>query len=77
MIGGTNNAIVNDDKGPVMDVFMNDESFVSGGVTNESPVLVLNLKDDFGINVTGNAIGQDITAVVDGNNQNIFILNEF
>lgn len=77
VIGGTNNAIVNDDKGPVMDVFMNDESFVSGGVTNESPVLVLNLKDDFGINVTGNAIGQDITAVVDGNNQNIFILNEF
>ena len=77
VIGGTNNNIVSDDQGPAMNVFMNDESFVSGGVTNESPILILNLKDDFGINVTGNAIGQDITAVVDGNSQNIFILNEF
>lgn len=77
IIGGTNNAVIADDQGPQMDLFLNDESFVSGGVTNENPILLVSLKDDFGINVTGNAVGQDITAVLDGNNQNIFILNEF
>ena len=77
IVGGSNNDLVTDDQGPVMDVFMNDESFISGGITNENPVLILNLKDDFGINVTGNAIGQDITAVIDGNYQNIYTLNEF
>jgi hypothetical protein len=56
---------------------MNDDNFVSGGMTNANPVLLLNLSDDFGINVTGNAIGQDITAVLDGDNKNTFILNDF
>lgn len=77
VVGGTNNIAVGDDQSPQLDLFMNDESFVSGGMTNESPILILNLKDDFGINVTGNAVGQDITATIDGNNQNIFVLNEF
>ena len=77
IVGGANSALVADDQSPQMDAFINDESFVSGGITNENPVLILNLKDDFGINVTGNAVGQDITAVLDGNNQNIFVLNEF
>ncbi len=77
IIGGTSKNIVNDNQGPQMDIFMNDESFVSGGRTNSDPVLLLNLSDDFGINVTGNAIGQDITAILDGDNQNIFILNDF
>ncbi|MBK9737688.1 MAG: T9SS type A sorting domain-containing protein [Saprospiraceae bacterium] len=56
---------------------MNDESFIFGGLTNADPVLLLKLTDDLGINVTGNAVGQDITAVLDGNNQNIYILNDF
>ncbi len=77
IIGGTNPNLIVDDQGPKMDPFMNDESFVSGGMTNESPILLLNLSDDFGINVTGNAIGQDITAILDGDTKNIFILNEF
>lgn len=77
IIGGTNPNLVTDDQGPQMDPFMNDESFVSGGITNASPTLLLNLSDDFGINVIGNAIGQDITAVLDGDTKNIFILNDF
>lgn len=77
IIGGTNPNLLVDDQGPKMDPFMNDESFISGGMTNANPTLLLNLSDDFGINVTGNAIGQDITAVLDGDTKNIFILNEF
>jgi Peptidase family C25 len=77
IVGGTSEKGLADDLGPEVDVFMNDESFVFGGMTNADPILLLNLSDDFGINVTGNAIGQDITAILDGDNQNIFILNDF
>jgi hypothetical protein len=77
IIGGTSHSVVQDDQGPRLDLYLNNESFVSGGVTNSNPVLLMDIKDDYGINVTGNAVGQDITAVLDGNNQNIYVLNEF
>ncbi len=77
LIGGSSNDIIKDDQPPLVAAYMNDENFVTGGVTNANPVLLLNLSDDLGINVTGNAIGQDITAVLDGDNKNIFILNDF
>ena len=77
IVGGSSQQVVEDDEGPQMDAFMNDENFVSGGITNENPVLLLKLSDDLGINVTGNAIGQDITATLDGDNKNIYILNDF
>jgi hypothetical protein len=77
IVGGSSEKGLADDLGPELDIFMNDESFVFGGMTNSDPILLLNLSDDFGINVTGNAVGQDITAILDGDNQNIFILNDF
>lgn len=76
-IGGSSKNLVIDNQPPQLTAYMNDESFVSGGVTNANPILLLNLSDDLGINVTGNAIGQDITATLDGDNSNIFILNDF
>lgn len=76
-IGGSNNASFVDDQGPEIDIFMNDESFVFGGITNESPILLLNLRDDFGINVTGTAIGHDITAILDENTQDALVLNDY
>ena len=77
VVGGSAGGGITDDQGPNLDIYMNDESFVSGGMTGSNPVLLLNLTDDFGINVTGSAIGQDITAILDGDNQNTFILNDF
>lgn len=76
-IGGTAKQDVVDVEGPRMDAFMNDENFVSGGLTNANPILLLNLEDDLGINVTGSAIGQDITATLDGDSKNVFVLNDF
>ena len=43
--------------------FMNDENFVSGGITNENPTLLANLYDENGIN-TASGIGHDITAIL-------------
>ena len=76
-IGGSSNSSINDDQGPVIDLFMNDESFVWGGMTNRDPILLVKLKDDFGINITGNSIGHDLIAILDNNNKNTYILNDY
>lgn len=77
VIGGSNADAVADDKGPEIDVFMNTQDFVFGGLTDANPTLLVNLEDDFGINVVGNSIGHDLEAVLDDDTQNTFLLNDF
>jgi hypothetical protein len=76
-IGGPTKGEVDSDLGPIVDIFMDTESFVKGGETSSDPLLILKLKDDLGINVTGNAIGQDITAELDNDSKKVLILNDF
>ena len=75
-IGGINENAPEDNIGPVINLYMNDENFVSGGITNESPVLLAKLQDDNGIN-TASGIGHDITAVIDGDETNPIVLNNY
>ncbi|MGB0895933.1 MAG: type IX secretion system sortase PorU [Flavobacteriaceae bacterium] len=75
-IGGVNTSAPADDLPPQIEAFMNDESFVSGGTTNESPFLLLKLSDDNGIN-TASGIGHDITAILDGDESNPQVLNDY
>jgi hypothetical protein len=63
--------------GPEIELFMNDTTFISGGITNNSPVLLGLFKDDNGINTSGNGIGHDLTAVLDENTNDPLILNEY
>ena len=55
---------------------MNDESFVSGGITNENPVLIVKLFDESGIN-TSSGVGHDIVAILDGDETNPYVLNDY
>ncbi|MEM6769606.1 MAG: type IX secretion system sortase PorU, partial [Bacteroidota bacterium] len=77
VIGGTSTAIINDDQGPLVEVFMDTEDFISGGETTADPVLLVNLTDDLGINVTGNSIGHDLEAILDEDTRNAIILNDY
>jgi hypothetical protein len=77
VIGGTSPDGLNDDQGPLVEVFMNSESFVFGGMTNEDPTLLVKLFDDNGINVVGTSIGHDLTGTLDDDLQNTYILNDF
>lgn len=76
IIGGVNENAEVDNVGPVISLFMNDENFVSGGITNESPTLLAKLEDANGIN-TASGIGHDIIAIIDGDETNPFILNDY
>lgn len=76
LIGGINENAPTDNTPPTVQLFMNDETFISGGITNESPIFLANLSDDNGIN-TASGIGHDIVAILDGNENNPLILNDF
>jgi hypothetical protein len=76
VVGGINENAVADNLPPTIEAFMNDESFVSGGITGQSPFLLINLEDENGIN-TASGIGHDITAVIDGDEANPQILNDY
>lgn len=76
LVGGSG-GVVSDIQGPDIKAYLNDEKFVDGGITNEKPLLILHLQDSTGINIAGRGIGHDITAVLDNNTQNPFVLNNF
>ncbi len=75
-VGGLNENAPEDNEGPLIRLYMNDESFVSGGITDDSPMLLAKLEDPNGIN-TASGIGHDIVAILDGDESNPFLLNEF
>lgn len=75
-VGGLDENAPEDNVGPQIRLFMNDESFVSGGVTNDSPILLALLEDENGIN-TASGIGHDLIAILDGDEANPFVLNEY
>ena len=77
VIGGIDENALADDRGPEVEVFMNTEDFVFGGLTGDSPTLLVKLADDNGINVVGNSIGHDLTGVLDEQTQNTYLLNDF
>ncbi|MEY3397512.1 MAG: hypothetical protein RL220_106 [Bacteroidota bacterium] len=64
-------------EGPQIDLYMNDTTFVSGGITNTQPIFLARLEDDNGINTVGNGIGHDLVAILDGNTQSPINLNDF
>ena len=77
VIDGRGAPAVADDTPPRVEVFLGDEEFVAGGVTGEDPVLFARLTDDYGINVSGSAIGHDLTADLDGAQDGNYVLNDF
>ncbi|HET8886003.1 MAG TPA: type IX secretion system sortase PorU, partial [Salinimicrobium sp.] len=76
LIGGLNENAPEDNEGPEILLYMNDENFVSGGTTNSSPFILAKLADENGIN-TASGIGHDIVAIIDGDESNPYILNDY
>jgi hypothetical protein len=75
-VGGINTNAVADVTAPRVRLYMNDESFVNGGITNESPFFLAFLEDEHGIN-TASGIGHDIVAILDGDETKPYILNDY
>jgi hypothetical protein len=77
IIGGQDGDPTADQVGPTVNLWMNDESFIVGGLTDESPKIFAKIYDESGINTVGNGIGHDIVATIDENTSNAITLNEY
>ncbi|MFA7445793.1 MAG: type IX secretion system sortase PorU, partial [Flavobacteriaceae bacterium] len=75
-IGGLNENAPEDTTAPTVKLYMNDTNFISGGITNDSPIFLAYLEDENGMNTAG-GIGHDMIAILDGDETNPFILNDY
>lgn len=76
-IGGSSGSQVVDNKGPEVKLYMDDTSFKPGGKTSRNPLLIAHIFDESGINTVGTGIGHDITAVLNNDFSQVFVLNSF
>ena len=77
VIGGSSITGVVDNKPPDVTLFMDDLSFANGGTTGTDATLIAPLSDDNGINTAGTGIGHEITVILDGNRQNLLVMNPY
>ena len=77
VVGGLGNQVPNDNAGPAVMGYLNNLQFINGGIVNETPLLLVHLGDPSGINLSGNGIGHEITAVIDGNYRETIVLNDY
>ncbi len=75
--GGINLNAPIDVEGPEVKLYINDEKFVRGGLTDENPVLYAVIQDSSGLNTVGTGIGHDMTAEFSTQRDNKYILNDF
>ena len=75
IVGGTSSAGLTDNNEPSIRLFMNDSTFVFGGLTDENPKIYALIYDESGINTTGNAIGHNLEAILDNVSSKPYILN--
>ncbi|MBK7309471.1 MAG: type IX secretion system sortase PorU [Sphingobacteriaceae bacterium] len=76
-VGGLSPSATVDTEGPQVKLYLNSKTFVSGGVTDQDPILMAEVSDSTGINTVGTGFGHDITAVLDENSNKPYVLNEY
>lgn len=76
-VGGYSDNPVLNDVPPIVRPYINDSLFQNGGITGSNTSLFVSLISETGINVTGNKLGHDLIAILDGNKEQPFILNDY
>jgi hypothetical protein len=77
LVGGTADSSANDVMGPEIKLFMDDEKFVFGGLTNQSPLFIAKLYDANGINTIGKGIGRELALTIDNETSKALVLNDY
>lgn len=75
IIGGVDESIENDLDGPEISIHLEDYSFKNGGTTTNSPLLLIDLFDENGINTVNLGFGKEVKATIDYTDQ--YYLNDF
>jgi hypothetical protein len=77
LIGATADSLIQDKEGPILHLFLNNENFVNGSITDQNPLFIAKLFDENGINTTGRGIGRDLTMVIDNDQSKRIVLNDY
>lgn len=76
-VGGYSDNPVLENRPPLVRPYIGDSMFVNGGLTGNNSLLFVILEDETGINVSGNAVGHDLTGILDDNVESPFVLNDY
>lgn len=79
IVGGISDNAAEDNIGPKIEIYLNDENFTDGGICDPNPKFLIKLYDESGINTTGIGIGHDLTATLSSTNEDDqkFTLNNY
>ncbi|WP_020531103.1 type IX secretion system sortase PorU [Flexithrix dorotheae] len=75
VIGGSETAFEQDNTPPDLQLYLDNESFESGGIVNTDAELIVKLFDENGINSSGISPGHDIEMILDDETR--FVLNSY
>ncbi len=65
IVGGANNENLTDIQPPKINLFLNDETFVDNGETNDNPIFIAKLSDENGINIATDGLGHEMILMID------------
>ena len=75
-IGGNSVNPIVDDQPPVVQAYLNDRTFTNESEVPPSNLVIVDLSDDFGLNLSSTGIGHEITATLDEDSRTTLFLNE-
>lgn len=76
-LNGTDDSVEPDTIGPKVLVYLDDISFPDGGIVPPSTTFMADISDERGINASGLSLGHDITLVIDNDETNSIVLNDY
>lgn len=77
IIGGfSDNPKIENDP-PLVKAFIKDSLFRNGGLTGTNTAIFAILEDETGINVSGNSVGHDLVAILDGDVSKPYVMNDY
>jgi hypothetical protein len=76
-IGGYDEYAAVDNIGPEINLFINDQNFNTGDQVASNSTLLAEIFDESGVNFTGNSLGRDLVMVIDDNQVNSIVMNDY
>ncbi len=65
VVGGESQDYIADNIAPQIELFINDTSFVNGGITRPDVLFIGKLSDESGISISNSELGQELVAILD------------
>lgn len=76
-LGGESLHPITDDLPPIINLFLDNESFRNGQTVGATPLLIAKVSDDNGINISGTSIGHDIVYKLNNDENRSKVMNDF